>query len=442
MSMVRYWRFEPGQPLRYRKDEDYVQHFEEVFQQAVEACLRVKSRPAVLLSGGLDSSYLTAVAADLSGDLRAIHGFVPGSPKMDERRHAEAVADHLGIRISKFDVSDCWSLSNTQLTDTVFDQPNTPVQAPLMVRLACETAKLGSSVLLDGIGGDEFLSGGPNYICGLLLSGRPARALDEAKAWSESTGIPARRLLVRTAVLPLIPMALRDRARALSRSHVPAGVPSWIDPFALQTVGLGRAMPPRHSPVAWDRRGEYDAFWSCHEREGLPVMGWRERHASLSFGVEARSPFWDVRVIELISRMPGWVHRRAGSPKALMREAMRERLPQQVLERADKGVFDDLMKKGMLEMEQDRVISGLNGPLSRLFYVRSEELRRELELYRWRPHPWWHALWRAITGGIWLATEEGRKNRVESESARIAFLLEGDAAAPLGRSVGSKVLAH
>jgi asparagine synthase (glutamine-hydrolysing) len=428
----RYWRFEPGPPLGYRRQEQYVEHFEEVFGQAIRSSLRASSKPAVLLSGGLDSSYVTAVAAEQSSSLQAIHAFVPGSSRMDEREYARAVASHLNVDMSEVEVSDCWSLSRQYLTDHHFDQPNIPVQAALMVRMARETASLGSSVLLDGIGGDEFLSGGPNYICSQVLAGRPLQAFREARGWARAAGVPTRELIKRRVVLPLLPGAARRRVRSWRGKPPPDKSPPWMDPFAMKMMGIGRALPAHEEPLAWDARSEYSAIWTGHESSALPVLGWRERQAALPYGVEIRSPFWDLRVVELVSRMPGWVHRDAGRPKAILRAAMRPRLPERVVERTDKGIFDELLNRGILGMEYDRVVASLNGPLADLFYVRTGVLQGELENYRRSPHPWWHGLWRAITGGIWLQAEQTARTRLWNE------MLAESRARPVETNLGMK----
>jgi hypothetical protein len=193
---------------------------------------------------------------------------------------------------------------------------------------------------------------------------------------------------------------------------------------------LSSALPLRRQPAAWDRGAEFASFWSFHEREGLPAFAWRERRASLPVGLEARSPFWDLRVIELIARMPGWVHRSAGRPKALLREAMRKCLPLTVLERRDKGVFDDLMNRGLIEHETERVLAALDGPLAELLYLDIDVLRAEYGRYRSAPHRWWHALWRSISGGIWLQREHLSRRSSGQVSFRPRLTLLEAAGAP------------
>jgi asparagine synthetase B (glutamine-hydrolysing) len=171
-------------------------------------------------------------------------------------------------------------------------------------------------------------------------------------------------------------------------------------------VGLESAVPRRSEPSLWNQEGEYASFWTSHMQGGLPALGWRERNAAAAESVEFRSPFWDLRVMELLGSMPSWVHRSAGQPKALLRAAMKPRLPQEIVERRNKGVFDELMDQG-IEAEAGRIEASLDGPLSRLLYVNTEILRDETRRYRSMRHRWWHPVWRAFTGGLWLLAEEG-----------------------------------
>lgn len=62
VAVSRYWTWRPAR-LHYRRDDDYVEHFRALFDAAVRARLRSAPAVAALLSGGLDSAAMTAVAA-------------------------------------------------------------------------------------------------------------------------------------------------------------------------------------------------------------------------------------------------------------------------------------------------------------------------------------------------------------------------------------------
>ncbi|MDE3096641.1 MAG: hypothetical protein KGK07_11675 [Chloroflexota bacterium] len=400
-----YWRFGPRPRLRYRRIEEYVEHFDATFGQAVAAAVRGEARPAVLLSGGLDSSYVMAKAAAAVPHAGAYTAFADGVAGMDERRYSRLVCERLGMAAREIEAGDCWSLSSRYLDDTMFDQPAQPMQAPLMIRMAQAAHEDGVRVLLDGMGGDEGLTGSSGYLAELLLDGHGFRAFAEARAWARREQVPVGRALTYGALKPLLPTAVRSGYRALRRRRPPDPLPPWIDREALLSSGLGAALTLYRPASAWRPAHELRSFWAVHARDTLPVVGWRERHAGLGFDVEVRSPFWDLRVIELLLRFPPWVHRDGGRTKALLRAAMRPLLPGEVVERDDKGVYQGLLNAGLADQESDRVTAALRGPLADLPYVRPSALDREAETYRRQQHVWWQPLWRAVTAGLWMRAE-------------------------------------
>ncbi|MHB8376263.1 MAG: asparagine synthetase B family protein [Dehalococcoidia bacterium] len=401
-----YWRFEQRPLLRYRRSEDYVEHFTATFHQAVADAVRGDPRPGVLLSGGLDSSYVLAKAVAVAPNVRAYTAFAEGVPGMDERRYSRSVGERLGVAVQDVAVDDCWSLSSRYLHDAAFDQPAQPMQAPLMIRMAQAARQDGVRVLLDGMGGDEGMAGSSHYLSELLIGGHWLHAVTDAREWARREDVPLSRALTRGALKPLLPTGLRTRYRALRGRQPPDPLPPWIERGVLREAGLQAALALHPAPSAW-RRGDHDRrFWAIHQRDTLPVVDWRERNAGLPLDVEARSPFWDLRVIELLLRFPPWVHRDGGRTKAVLRAAMRPLLPTEVVERDDKGVYDGLMNAGLLEHETERVRTALRGPLASLPYVRGSGLELELETYRGRRHLWWQPLWRAVTAGLWLHAEQ------------------------------------
>jgi asparagine synthase (glutamine-hydrolysing) len=402
LQVREYWRFEPRPLLRYRRREEYVAHFEEAFGEAVRSAVRAPTAPGILLSGGLDSSYIAARAVETAPDLRGYIGFVRGSASMDERGFARPAARSLGVPLEEVPLDGCWTFSSEVLGDETFDHPTQPPQAPMMVRLARRAGDDGVSVLLDGVGGDEMFTGELDYLAALVAGGHPLRAIAEARSWSARTGQPASRLLTRFGLKPFSPIWLRRLARLVTGLE-PVAVGPWIDTEALAASGLSAAIPEEGSYVHW-RRADATALLADYQTQfGLPVLAWRERQALLPAGVEMRVPFWDLRVVELFLSMPLWMHRSAGRTKALLREAMGPRLPDVVVERDDKGMFNELAQAG-LDRERERVETALTtDDLTQLPYLRAELFEDELRKARGqdryegiRPLTW------AITAGLWL----------------------------------------
>jgi asparagine synthase (glutamine-hydrolysing) len=401
LTVERFWRFEAGEPLRYRRDEEYTEHFEAAFAQAVAASLRDATKPVIVLSGGLDSSYAAAIAAQSAPGVRALYGYGRGRDWMEEQQHARAVARYLDIPLTEVDVSDCWGVSRKYLDDSAFDQPYLPMQATFMTRLATGAVGLGSTVLLDGVRCDEVADGPANERCSVLTTAQPMQALTQAMTRSSSTDVPSRQLFLDKGVASQAPASVRNRLLRRVGRRVPLDIPPWVETDTLRALGLSPALPAQLQAPSGDWSTDLQVFWTRHESERMSAVAWRERHASLPNAVETRSPFWDMRVLELVSRMP----LRLGL-QALLRSAALPRLPRQVVELSRRGKVDEVIDEGSPHLDLDRVAAALEGPLASLLYIDAGALMHELDVHRASRHRWSRGLWRAVTGGLWLLAEE------------------------------------
>jgi asparagine synthase (glutamine-hydrolysing) len=83
MQLHRYWTLPIDEPVFFRRDDDYVDHFKELLDQAIDDRLRTK-KIAVFMSGGLDSPAITATACRMlrdrsqDGEVRAFTTVIEG----------------------------------------------------------------------------------------------------------------------------------------------------------------------------------------------------------------------------------------------------------------------------------------------------------------------------------------------------------------------------
>ncbi|MCU1383744.1 MAG: asparagine synthase (glutamine-hydrolyzing), partial [Acidobacteria bacterium] len=189
-----YWTPDPRQTIRYVRDEDYAAHFTELMRTAVAARLRTPACAGVMLSGGVDSSSVAGIAAELCGDRRVpslgIEAFsisVPGPD--DERPFFEMV-------------TGMWKLPAHRITARL-PQPgqfrdeiarDLEVQmfphAPTVDPLRALVRDRGARVLLTGMGADDWL-GASGSIYADLLGQRQFRAfIDRARADRRSEDFP------------------------------------------------------------------------------------------------------------------------------------------------------------------------------------------------------------------------------------------------------------
>lgn len=392
LTVDTWWDRPRVRPRPYRRVEEFVDEFVALFRTATRARLRTNRPIGVFLSGGLDSSYVAAVATGLGARLSALTGFAAGTRQMDERRYARIVSEHLGIEHVEADISECWSLSSHVLTDEMFDVAEHPPQGAAQVRLARVARELGLGVVLGGEGGDEFLTG-EMWAADALLRGRPRAAWRIAQAMrGDRSPLPA---FAHHTVRYLLPYTLQDAWRHLRGRPLYLGFPPTVTP--------GRdwiSWPELQRTTAWRPAHAARVRWRLYRRLVAHFVYWRDRHAFAAHGIEHRAPFNDQRIVELMAATPPWMTRFRGSSKDLLRAALARVPLAAIADRLDNGIFDELLWEGAAR-ETERVHAALVA-LRALPGVRGAEVEREVSHWVRTRHPWWQPSWAALTAGLWL----------------------------------------
>lgn len=310
------WPDDP--PLHLRRVEEYVERFIDLFSTAV----RERTPPGgvgVMMSGGLDSTSIAALAADAVDDsgagVRAFTARSSGLFREEEGRYAEITARALGIPVTWLDV-DGYRAFERFGEDPLLGRPE-PVDAPFLAAQVDQWVQAAghARVLLTGFGGDAALRETPSRLTRLAAGGHLLRAALEAVRYAR---------LHRRVPRPGVRTWLR-------RNDPPpaAVIPDWIDPAFVRRVDLRERMEAhRLAPLpAHPRRPEAVALL------GGPL--WPHLFATLDAGatrlpLELRHPLFDVRLIRFLLSIPPvqWYN-----DKGLLRIGMRGRLPPAVLRR-------------------------------------------------------------------------------------------------------------
>jgi asparagine synthase (glutamine-hydrolysing) len=325
--------------------------FRGLLEDAVRLRLRSDVDVGTCLSGGLDSSSIVALTARLRGTSahgRRAFSILYDDPGMQERPFVEAVVGATGV-----DAYETTARADDLHADLAAlirhqDEP-IPSAAPFshwrVMRLAHEH---GMKVLLDGQGSDEILAG-YHYQFGPFLGEMAsrfgfARAVAEARRAAQVTRRPFAFYLGLLAYqrLPL-PAALRRRAAARFSTHT--YVPREMLDTALLSR-LGTLSGARHVPRATLREERTANLWST----SLPALLRYEDRNSMAFGIEARTPFLDYRLVEHAMALPAESLMHDGWTKSILREAMRDHLPESVRLRRDKLGFTTPEKRWLAEL--------------------------------------------------------------------------------------------
>jgi len=253
-----------------------------------------------------------------------------------------------------------------------------------------EAARAGIRVMLDGQGGDEVLAGYPAYrgarLADLLAAARLSQLARELAANDASTAAE----LVALA-RPFLPDRLKWKLRARATGAAP-----------LLGVALRDAKQHRRFDHGPFRSRMRQTMYRILTRQGLPELLHYEDRNSMAHSIEARVPFLDYRLVELLFSFPPEMLFHNGVTKVVLRDALSDVLPPEVRDRRDKLGF---VSPG------GRFFRGALGDLaadvfaSQAFkdrgFVDSEAARSLLERHRSGAREAGQELWRALNLELW-----------------------------------------
>lgn len=337
----RYWRLD----LSTRDLPDATQHVHDALASAVESHLVGDVPVGTCLSGGIDSSSIVALLGRRNRESPGAwsqHAFtacLPGHP-MDETRFAERAGRAAGA-IQWHRVEPSGERLATAMESFVQHQGQPVGSASMYLQwevmgLAKQT---GVKVLLDGQGGDELFCGYhghvPPFLASLVRRGRFGTFLREYRA--ARRGLFSGGQLRGHVAAALLPPGWRDALR-IRRDRAAM---SWLAPELFSVDDA----PTLASGLGWrDESGEAATGGGALEaelarillRESLPALLRYEDASSMAHSIEARVPFLDRAMIELAMRLPATIKIRDGVSKAVLRDAMRGLVPEEILSRRDK----------------------------------------------------------------------------------------------------------
>lgn len=351
-TVARYWGPPPlSEDVGFaprRSDAELVEELRELLIDAVALQLRSDVPLGSCLSGGIDSSSIVTIAAGLRhGNLRRQrahaerdalpqHAFFAEfrEPGIDEREYVDAVVDRTGVELHTVTPSAADFFETLPAVmwhqDEPFGSASIVAQYHVM-RIARET---GVRVLLDGQGADELLAGYPRVrparLMGALQRGDIATVLRLAPGELASLLSPVRK---RPGYLASV---LRHAARAAKRRVPFLGqrrFPVWAGDVTRHAESL-RSAERIHGGTLLGA-----TLWDEVARTSLPALLRYEDRNSMAFGIEARVPFLDHRIVELAMRLPDRLKLAGGRQKVALFDAMREIVAPPVLARRDKIGF-------------------------------------------------------------------------------------------------------
>lgn len=320
MTTRRYWRLAVDEPIFFRDRRHYGERFRELLGRAVTDRLP-PGRVGVSMSGGLDSTTLAAAAVEVTGDPGRVVAMCDHFERLmadEEGRFSALVARHLGIELELRAIDDLVYDPHWRERSPPYSEPSLLVVSAGADRLAAREMAGRASVWLYGEGPDNALALDRDaYLSWLARRGEWLRL---THALLQYAAVKGRRGWMATL------------HRHLGRAKVPSphvGVPAWLD------AGLTGRLDVAGRLARLDE-GEGPAHpWHPAAMASFGGPAWQRALGDLECdemvaGFAWRHPFLDLRVLQFMLSVPPvpWAWE-----KELLRDAMRDRLPAEVLAR-------------------------------------------------------------------------------------------------------------
>jgi asparagine synthase (glutamine-hydrolysing) len=343
---IRFWepRFEVDP---YHTEEYFIVELRRLLEDAVRLQMRSDVPVGTYLSGGLDSSIITLLAAaHADKPFRTFTGAFEEGPSFDERVFARQVASECGASSTEI-VPTAADL--VELLPRLIYHMDEPAAGPgllpqfMVSRCAAQHVK----VCLGGQGGDEIFGGYARYLVAYLEQALKGAILE--------TNEEAEHIVSLTSIVPHLPslhqyapmlrefwsqdlfepmdrryFRLIDRGGDLSLYSE-----SFRTCYAVEDV-FARFQTVFNHP---DTLSYYNKMTHFDMVSSLPALLQVEDRMSMASSLESRVPLLDRRIADLITSMPPRMKFKGGEMKYILKKAVRSFVPPGILDRKDKMGF-------------------------------------------------------------------------------------------------------
>ncbi|PYS46575.1 MAG: asparagine synthase (glutamine-hydrolyzing) [Acidobacteria bacterium] len=345
VHVERYWRLSYKKPERVPSEEEAEYNLRELMEDSVRMRLVSDVPLGVLLSGGVDSSTVAAMAVRSSNEAVKTFSISFAETSFDESSYARAVAKFLGTDHHEERLSVDLAANLVSEIGSWMDEPfSDPSLVPTY--LLSRFTRKHVTVALGGDGGDELFAGYEMY---------PAQRF--AHIYARVPGI-LRRALVEP-IIRLLPVKTKNLSLDYKARRFVAGMNYdevarhhiWFGSFTPEEQGqllTAEAKAASEGDIYADARRllaeECDADNTVEQMQCLDTQLYlaediltKVDRASMAVSLEVRAPFLDPRVAEYAASLPVSYKLHGRKTKYILKRAVRDLLPPFVTRRGKKG---------------------------------------------------------------------------------------------------------
>ncbi|PFB60999.1 asparagine synthetase B [Bacillus sp. SH7-1] len=390
LEVKKYWDIEQIKNIEYSDSKSYEERFREIFFQAVKDCMRSNSPVSVAMSGGLDSTSIFS-AGQLLNEKNNKTEFFPVSlvfdkyASDDERKYIELINKKYNVRSREIVADDLWSFKNFP-----YDAPSTAepfVNAStfgVQESLYAKAKEANSNIMLTGAGGDEVLSGSNLVISDYIWNFKWGKAIRDVKQLAYLREEPFFKNLLQYGIHPLFKKVQMNASPWLAKDIQ--------DAMTVKGIARGRLA-----------RGKQENQITTN------ITPFIDQYIAAPLGMEARHPFLDRELVEFLIAIPMEQKLQGSIKKLILKNAMKEILPEPIRKRIDKTAHYSVIYSGLQREWPEMAKAYSKGYLADLGLVDHEGFKKDLHLWRQGETNNVDYLWTIATLELWFYRLENKK---------------------------------
>lgn len=339
----RYWNLNSDKSKTSQKisDNEAKAKLDELLDQSIQGRLISDVPHGIFLSGGIDSSLISAIAAKhVSQPLKTFSiGFAEES--YDETVHAKTVADHLGASHEVIPFHSDIVIDTIEKLFEVLDEP-TGDPATIPTFLLSHHAKQSVSVVLAGEGGDEPFGGYRTYKTQRQIDQWnliPTHLRPQSNIFKPFMSKPSFKDFIKGAGVPPVERHLHYRSKVqletqtkILNDEILQAAPFASREEVISHIDLAELVESSQDAVDLLMRLDTSTYLA----DGLLF---KMDRATMATSLEGRLPFLAYPVVEFAFSLSSWQKVRISQTKHLLRKLAADYLPPSIVNRPKKG-FD------------------------------------------------------------------------------------------------------
>lgn len=394
-----------GMPRHKLGYADAAAELESILRNSVKLHIRAKVKVGSFLSGGLDSTLVTALIRDCSPEPHDSYTTVFDRSRyaeFDESNYVDDFVRHSSVMNFRATFDPEWIRQTIRHLTWIQEEPLIATTMFAQYRAFQTAREHGATVVLDGQGSDEIFGGYPQHEFTVwrerIMRGHVRDFTRESRILADHYRTSFPRMLYYQMARPAAGALVR-RFR-LRYARYP-----WIK------EAFFKATRQKSKEDERIRRREINSFSSHLDRlmysdiryTSLPHLFNFSDRSAMAHSIEARLPYLDHRVVEFAMQLPPDFKAGYGRRKRILREVARRYLPASIVDRKDKMGFVTPESQWLRNGLHDDVLASLETPSMRaLPFLDIDKAKEFTRAYVAGRHPDFRAVWRLHALRHWV----------------------------------------